>query len=99
MAVTSYCPLARGAELFADPAIAGPAARLGVSPAQVILRWHVQGDGVVAIPRTTNPGRAAENLAVFDFQLTAAEMAAIDALRARGHRICDFEFSPDWDPA
>lgn len=99
MAVTSYCPLARGADLFSDPAIAGPAKRLGVSPAQVILRWHVQQPGVVAVPRTSNPARLAENLSVFDFELTGDEMTAISALRAAGHRICDFEFSPEWDAA
>lgn len=99
MAVTSYCPLARGADLFSDPAIAGPAKRLGVSPAQVILRWHVQQPGVVAVPRTSNPARLAENLSVFDFELTSDEMTAISALRAAGHRICDFEFSPEWDAA
>ncbi|MEL7464732.1 MAG: aldo/keto reductase [Pseudomonadota bacterium] len=99
MAVTSYCPLARGGDLFEDPAIAVPAARLGVSPAQVILRWHVQQKGVVAIPRTSNLDRLPQNIAVFDFELTAEEMAAISALRARGHRICDFEFAPEWDAA
>ncbi|MEX2519071.1 MAG: aldo/keto reductase [Paracoccaceae bacterium] len=98
VAIVSYCPLARGAELFTDQAIAAPAARLGVSPAQVILRWHVQ-QGFVAIPRTSNPERLAENLDVFGFELTAPEMTAISALRKRGRRICDFEFSPDWDAA
>ena len=99
MAVTSYCPLARGGDLFENPAVAGPAKRLGVNPAQVILRWHVQQDGVVAIPRTSNPARLPETIAVFDFELTDDEMSAIGALRSRGHRICDFDFSPEWDAA
>lgn len=99
LAVVSYCPLARGGGLFEDPAVAGPAARLGATPAQVILRWHVQQDGVVAIPRTSNPARLAENIDVFGFELTAEEMAAISALGARGQRICDFDFSPKWDAA
>ena len=63
-----------------------------------MLRWQVQQDGVAAIPRSTNPGRIAENLRVFDFALDADEMAALDALRVRGHKICDFGFSPKWDP-
>ena len=99
MAVTAYCPLARGAALFADPAVAGPAAAHGVGPAQIILRWHMQQDGVVAIPRTSKPERLAENADVFGFELSEDEMAAISALRVRGHRICDFEFATEWDAA
>ncbi|HSF95222.1 MAG TPA: aldo/keto reductase [Thermohalobaculum sp.] len=99
MAVVSYCPLARGTELFSHPAVTAAAARHGRTPAQVVLRWHMQQPGVAAIPRSTDPGRIAQNLQVFDFELDGPEMAALDALRQRGRRICDFEFSPDWDPA
>ncbi len=49
------------------------------SPAQVMLRWHLQ-QGRSAIPKSTKPHRIAENFDVFDFQLTADELAAIDAL-------------------
>jgi len=49
------------------------------TPAQVILRWHVQ-NGVIAIPKSVNPARIAENIDVFDFTLTVAEMAQMDAL-------------------
>ncbi|MEM7543952.1 MAG: aldo/keto reductase [Pseudomonadota bacterium] len=99
IAVTSYCPLARGGGLFINPAITGPAERLKVSPAQVVLRWHVQQDGVAAIPRTSNPARLHENIDVFDISLTDAEMAAISRLREAAMRICDFDFSPEWDAA
>jgi diketogulonate reductase-like aldo/keto reductase len=99
LAVVSYCPLARGTELSAQAPVAEAAARHGKTPAQVVLRWHVQQDGVAAIPRSSDPGRIRENLEVFDFALEADEMAAIDALRPRALRICDFEFSPDWDRA
>lgn len=99
MAMVSYCPLYRGGALFDRPEIVGPARRLGKAPAQVVLRWHVQQDGVVAIPRTTRRERLAENLAVFDFELDAAEMDAISALSSANSRICDFEFSPRWDAA
>ena len=97
MAVVSYCPLARGTELFPEPAVTAAAERHGKTPAQIVLRWHVQQEGVAAIPRSSNPERIAENLQVFDFALEASEMAALDSLRVRGHRICDFEFSPEWD--
>jgi len=97
-ALVSYCPLARHSELTGNSAIAAAAQRLGKTPAQVALRWHVQQSGVAAIPRSSKPERIAENLQVFDFSLSDEEMTAITALRARAHRICDFEFSPDWDP-
>jgi diketogulonate reductase-like aldo/keto reductase len=93
----SYCPLARGTELFPEAPISEAAARHGKTAAQVVLRWHVQQDGVVAIPRSSNPDRIRENLGVFDFTLDPEEVAAIDALQSRGLRICDFEFSPVWD--
>ncbi len=99
MAVVSYCPLARGAELFPEPAVTAAAERHGRTPAQIVLRWQVQQEGVVAIPRSSNAERIAQNLRVFDFVLEAGEMAALDALKARQHRICDFDFSPEWDAA
>lgn len=99
MALVSYCPLARNTELFAEPVVRAAAERTGRSPAQVVLRWHVQQPGVVAIPRSQTPARIVENLAVFDFTLTEAEMAAISALASRGLRICDFDFAPVWDAA
>jgi diketogulonate reductase-like aldo/keto reductase len=77
--------------------VADAAARHGRTPAQVVLRWQVQQDGVVAIPRTTKRERLAENIAVFDFTLSDAEMAAISALQPANSRLCDFGFSPRWD--
>lgn len=62
-----------------DPVIAGVAHAHGKTPAQVMLRWHLQ-QGRSAIPKSTNPARIAENFDVFDFELTAAELAAIDDL-------------------
>jgi diketogulonate reductase-like aldo/keto reductase len=62
-----------------DPTITGIAKAHGKTPAQVMLRWHVQ-EGRSAIPKSTKPHRIAENFDVFDFDLTADELAAIDAL-------------------
>jgi len=62
-----------------DPTIAGIAHAHGKSPAQVMLRWHLQR-GRSAIPKSTNPARIAENFDVFDFELSADEIAGIDAL-------------------
>ncbi len=98
MAMVSYCPLCRGGDLFETPAVAGAADVHDKTPAQVVLRWHVQQDGVAAIPRSQNPSRIEENLAVFDFELSGDEMAAISALKPRNYRICEFDWGPDWDP-
>ncbi|TKT79036.1 aldo/keto reductase [Aquamicrobium sp. LC103] len=99
MAMVSYCPLSRGGDLFAEPAVQAAAKAHDKTPGQVVLRWHVQQEGVVAIPRTTRKERLVENASIFDFALTAQEMAAISALARPGGRICDFDFSPVWDAA
>ncbi len=99
VALISYCPLGRGGDLFDEAAVTEAARAHGRSPAQIVLRWHVQQDSVGAIPRTSRPERLAENLSVFDFELSDAEMAGISGLTTKGYRICDFEFSPEWDAA
>jgi diketogulonate reductase-like aldo/keto reductase len=97
MAMVSYCPLGRGLDLMGEAAIAQAAKAHGRTPGQVILRWHIQQDGVAAIPRTSRRERLAENLDIEDFELSPAEMAAISALQSANSRICDFAFSPEWD--
>lgn len=62
-----------------DPTIGAIAGEHGKTPAQVMLRWQLQ-HGRSAIPKSTNPGRIAENFAVFDFELTPAQVSSIDAL-------------------
>ena len=66
-------------DVLADPVITAIAATYGRTPAQVVLRWHVDS-GRSAIPKSTRPERIAENLVVFDFALAPEEVAAIDAL-------------------
>jgi 2,5-diketo-D-gluconate reductase A len=63
-----------------DPVLAGVARRHQVTAAQVVLRWHLQ-HGIVVIPKSVTPERIASNADVFDFTLSAEEMAAIDDLR------------------
>ena len=76
----AWYPLGHGStKLLAEPAVVGAAAAHGKSAVQVILRWHVQR-GFVAIPKSTNPAHIAANIDVFDFELSPAEMAGIDAL-------------------
>jgi len=78
----SYVPLGMAAEsdsLLGHPVVTGIAAAAGRTPAQVLLRWGVQR-GTAVIPKTSRPERLAENLAVFDFALTAEQMTAIGGL-------------------
>lgn len=75
----SWSPLGKRQAPFSEPPVAAAAERLGVSPGQVILRWQVQL-GSVPIPKSATPARQRENLDVFSFELTEAEMAAITAL-------------------
>src|SRR5262249_38216001 len=72
MAFVAYCPLGRG-RLFSDPVLAEIAKARGKSVAQIALRWSVQ-QGVIPIPRSSKPERIADNLKVFDFTLSDAEM-------------------------
>jgi diketogulonate reductase-like aldo/keto reductase len=97
MAMVSYCPLHRGGDLLSEKAVLDAAKAHGRTPGQIVLRWHVQQEGVVAIPRTTKKARLKENLDIFDFALSDAEMQAISALTRAGSRLCDFRFSPKWD--
>jgi len=75
----AWGPLARGGALLRDPVLTGIATTHGRSAAQVVLRWHLQL-GNVAIPKSVTPARVAENIALFDFELDEAEMAAINGL-------------------
>lgn len=75
----SWSPLGAGTDLLASPVLAGIAAAHGRTVGQIVLRWHLQL-GLVAIPKSATPSRIAENLAVFDFELDAADLAAIATL-------------------
>ncbi|WP_315792642.1 MULTISPECIES: aldo/keto reductase [unclassified Bradyrhizobium] len=97
VATVSYCPLYRGRGLLEVPAIVAAAKRHSKTPGQIVLRWHVQQKGVVPIPRTSRKERLAENAAIFDFTLSGEEMAQISALSRGQSRICNPDFSPQWD--
>jgi 2,5-diketo-D-gluconate reductase B len=97
MAVVAYCPIAKGN--VRDDAVL---ARIGEAhkrtAAQVCLRFLVQ-QNIVVIPRTSKVERLAENAAIFDFALSASEMADISGLARRDGRLVNFAFSgsPKWD--
>jgi diketogulonate reductase-like aldo/keto reductase len=98
VAFVSYCPLGRGSigGVIDEPVVKAIAARVKRTPAQVTLRWHVQ-QGLVAIPRSANKQRVAENLAVYDFELTPGDMAALSKLAKPGGRVVNLAFAPQWD--
>lgn len=87
-------------KVIGDPAIQAIAARHGRTEAQVALRWLVQQPGVVALSKTVSEARAAANQAIFDFALSAEEMAAIHALaRSDGRLVSPDGLAPVWDAA
>jgi len=97
LAVTAYCAMAVG-RVLTDPTIAEIAESHGRSIPQVVLRWLIQQDDVVALSRTTNPERIAENLVVVDFELREDEMAAIQTLARPNSRIVNPPgLAPVWD--
>lgn len=94
--ITAWSPLAQG-KIADDAVIAEIGKTHGKTPGQVTLRWIVQ-QGVIAIPKTASAKRAAENLDIFDFELTPDEMARIHALAHPGGRIGDWiDPAFEWD--
>jgi diketogulonate reductase-like aldo/keto reductase len=97
MIFTAYCPLARG-RLFNDPLLIAIAQTRGKTIAQIVLRWLVQQGDIVPIPRSSNPERIAQNLEVFDFELSGEEMRRIHALAKPDGRIANpAGRAPAWD--
>jgi 2,5-diketo-D-gluconate reductase A len=78
IATQAWSPIAQG-EVLDDSEIGEIAERLGRTPAQVVLRWHVQR-GSIVFPKSTTPARIEENFALFDFELGAEDVERIDAL-------------------
>lgn len=97
MAIIAYCPIALG-KVAGDPEIETIARAHGRTAAQATLRWLIQQPDVVAIPKTARTERLQENLAVFDFALTDAEMARMSALTRPGSRnVNEPQWVPQWD--
>jgi diketogulonate reductase-like aldo/keto reductase len=80
----AWSPLMNGKDVLSNEVIQGIAEAHGKTPAQVILRWHLQYDNIV-IPKSVTPSRIEENFNVFDFELTSDEMKKIEGLN-QNHR-------------
>ena len=87
-----WSPLGQGKDLLNEPTLATIAARYGKTPAQVVLRWFMEL-GIVAIPRSSNPERLAQNIDIFDFTLTADEVDAISALDTGAEKRVDSDLT------
>jgi diketogulonate reductase-like aldo/keto reductase len=85
IATESWSPLGKGA-LMADETLARIGRKYGKTPAQVILRWHLD-NGLIAIPKSATPSRIRENIDVFDFTLAADDMSALAGFDDKAGRI------------
>jgi 2,5-diketo-D-gluconate reductase A len=79
IATEAWSPLGQGGDLLEQPVIRRLAAAHGRTPGQIVLRWHVE-IGTIAIPKSANPERQRQNLAIFDFSLSAEDLTAIAEL-------------------
>jgi 2,5-diketo-D-gluconate reductase B len=95
ISVTAYSPIARG-NAADDEVLAGIGVAYGKTAAQVSLRFLIQ-EGAIVIPRTSRVERLSENMDIFDFALTAAEMDEIRKLAHRGGRVVTWSGAPKWD--
>jgi 2,5-diketo-D-gluconate reductase A len=85
IATEAWSPLAKGGELLANELIVGLSEKYGKSPAQIVLRWHLQL-GNIAIPKSVTPSRVRENADIFDFELSDDDVASISEL-GNGRRL------------
>jgi 2,5-diketo-D-gluconate reductase A len=95
IATEAWSPLAQG-EVLDDPTIVRIAERMGRTPAQITLRWHIQR-GDIVFPKSATPKRMAENFALFDFELTDDDVRTISSLnqnRRRGPNPDEFNWIP-----
>lgn len=92
--IQSWSPLGRGNVLDREE-IAGIAHRHGKTPAQVVLRWHIE-QGLIVFPKSVTPARIAENIDIFDFELDSDEMETIGAMDDAGGRSGANPETNDW---
>ena len=96
MAMTAYSPIGQG-KVFEDDVIKQIASKHGVSPAQIALRWLVDQDSVVAIPRSSSDAHIESNFKISEIKLSEEDTGRIDALRSPKGRLIDPDWAPDWD--
>ena len=99
MLFTSYSPLGRGGrgDLLENPAVTRVAEYRGKTPAQVVLRWHLQQANVAPIPKASSEEHLRENWGVFGWDLTATDMKTLYGLIKPDGRMIDPDWAPEWD--
>lgn len=95
MMLTSYSPLAVG-RLLKDETIESLSEKYDHTPAQIILRWHIQQENVSAIPKASDHKHRKANFEIFDFELSSDDMLLIHSLDQK-KRYVDPSFGPEWD--
>jgi len=97
MSITSYYAMADG-KVFEDDVLKELGAKYGKSVAQIVLRWVIQQDGLIALSKTVGEKRVVENFDIFDFEISTADMQAISALaRPDGRIVSPDGLAPVWD--
>lgn len=95
IALIAFSPMGRGA-LLDDPTVVALAHKHGRTPAQIILRWHMEKAGNAVVPSSSSPERIRANIAVFDFALEPDDLAALDSLERADARIVRGPEGFDW---
>lgn len=93
--VSAYCPLARG-KVLENETLRRIGNEYNKTPAQISLRWLIEQENVVAVPKSSNPEHLKENLDIYDFELSDEHFDEIDQLE-KSVRIVNPNFAPDWN--
>ncbi|MBK9981932.1 MAG: aldo/keto reductase [Saprospiraceae bacterium] len=96
LALTAYSPLAQG-KMIGSKQLGALGSKYNRTPAQIVLRWMMQKESILAIPRSSNMHRLQENLNVFDFELVKEDVEDIDAWRLENHRMVGAQNGAKWD--
>jgi 2,5-diketo-D-gluconate reductase B len=93
--MSAYCPIARG-KVVDQEDLQQIGEKYGKTPAQVALRWLIEQENVVAIPKSSSKEHLQENIDIYDFELTDDEFEQIDMIQ-KAERLVNPSFAPDWD--
>lgn len=95
VALVAYSPLARG-QVLKDPTLIKIGKKYKKTPGQIVLRWLIEQENVITIPKSKNESRIKSNFNIFDFKLDEEDKVKIQSLGKKNKRIINPEFAPDW---
>ncbi len=96
LSLTAYSPIAQG-QVMGNETLKSIGGKYGKSEVQVTLRWLIQQDGVMAIPKSGKESHMKSNFDIFDFELTQDEVQQVNKLTQQNNRLINPSFAPDWD--